>query len=166
MISTKLYRDMKQEMMVTYELNKSKVMWSNKLAEQAWKKKWFPCKVDKISLVQGRFPSSVGGFPLSISLLFFSKSHNFLLRSFLLCMFFPPGLLLNVIFCQKIYCNSFWSNSLFLPETSSLLLLHYFLLNTILNPTTKNDFRESCYVDTARHKCHLYGRSVVTKCKY
>ena len=37
---------------------------------QAWKKCLFPCKLGKISLQQGRFPSSVGWFPLCISLFF------------------------------------------------------------------------------------------------
>ena len=42
----------------------------------------FPCKLGKISLQQGRFPYSVGWFPLCISLFFPSISQNFLARSF------------------------------------------------------------------------------------
>ena len=44
---------------------------------QAWKKYLFPCKLCQISLKQGRFPSSVGGFPLCISLLFPSQITKF-----------------------------------------------------------------------------------------
>ena len=56
---------------------------------QAWKKCLFPCKLGRISLQQDRFPSSVGWFPLCISLFFFSKSQNFPARSFPFCLFFP-----------------------------------------------------------------------------
>ena len=59
------------------------------LLHQAWKKCLFPCKLGKISLQQGRFPSSVGWFPLCISLFFPSKSQNFQARSFPFCQFFP-----------------------------------------------------------------------------
>ena len=48
---------------------------------QAWKKCLFHCKLGKISLQQGRFPSC-------ISLSFPSKSQNFLARSFPFCHFF------------------------------------------------------------------------------
>ena len=44
------------------------------LHTQAWRKCLFPCKLGKISLQQGRFPSSVGWFPLCISLFFPFKS--------------------------------------------------------------------------------------------
>ena len=56
---------------------------------QAWQRSLFPCKLCKISLQQGRFPSSVGGFPLCISLFFPSKSQNFhaSARSFPFCLF-------------------------------------------------------------------------------
>ena len=55
------------------------------------KKCLFPCKLGKISLQQGRFPSSVGGVPLCtcISLFFHSKSQNFPVRSLPFCLFFP-----------------------------------------------------------------------------
>ena len=54
----------------------------------------FPCKPEgKISLQLGRFPSSVGWFPLCIILFFPSKSQTFLARSFLLCLFFSKACL-------------------------------------------------------------------------
>ena len=59
------------------------------ILNQAWKKCLFPCKLGKISLQQGRFPSSVGWFPLCISLFFPSKSQDFSARSFPFCLFFP-----------------------------------------------------------------------------
>ena len=49
--------------------------------KHAWKKTFFPCKLCKISLQQGRFkfPSSVGGFPVCISL-FLPPNHKFSLQ--------------------------------------------------------------------------------------
>ena len=42
------------------------ILHSIMLHNQAWKKCLFPCKLGKISLQQGRFPSSVGRFPSCI----------------------------------------------------------------------------------------------------
>ena len=66
------------------------------LAHRPGKNVFFPCKLGKISLQQGRFPSSVGWFPLCISLFFPSKSQDFPARSFPFCLFFQ-GLLAQAL---------------------------------------------------------------------
>ena len=68
------------------------------LNNQAWKKYLFPYKLGKISLQQGRFPSSVEGFPLRISLFFSPPNHKISLQgaSRFVC-FFPGLVLMSVI---------------------------------------------------------------------
>ena len=64
-------------------------LWGQFHLNRPWKNVYFHCNLGKISLQQGRFPSSVGWFPLCISLFFPSKSQNFQARSFPFCQFFP-----------------------------------------------------------------------------
>ena len=68
---------------------------------------FFPCKLGKISLQQGRFPSSLGWFPLHISLFFPSKSQNFLARSFPFYLFFSRSALILRIFWTQLYDSDF-----------------------------------------------------------